>query len=90
MATGAVGAGAEPQVGAVYARLIVAAFFVLMVVAAIVWLQTARPRASRSPRRRSASARPPRPDPLQQQAQFAQIAMIIEAVMLGYSLSRRR
>jgi hypothetical protein len=26
----------------------------------------------------------------QRQAQFAQIAMIIEAVMLGYSMSRRR
>jgi hypothetical protein len=26
----------------------------------------------------------------QRQAQFAQLAMIIEAVMLGYSMSRRR
>lgn len=100
MAVGAVGAlimltGAsvlwlEPQVGMVYARLIVAAFFALMVVAAILWMQSARSRAHASgtpPLRASTSAAGP--DPLQKQVQFAQIAMIIEAVMLGYSLSRR-
>ena len=99
MAVGAVGAlimltGAsvlwlEPQVGVVYARLIVAAFFALMVVAAIVWMQMARARAraiSTPPLRATAAAGA---DPVQRQAQFAQIAMIIEAVLLGYSLSRR-
>ena len=99
MAAGAVGAlimltGAsvlwlEPQVGMVYARLIVAAFFALMVVAAIVWMQRARSRAhaiGAPPLSASAAAGP---DPVQRQAQFAQIAMIIEAVLLGYSLSRR-
>jgi hypothetical protein len=99
MAVGAVGAlimltGAsvlwlEPQVGMVYARLIVAAFFALMVVAAIVWMQTARTRAraiGAPPLRASAASGP---DPVHKQAQFAQIAMIIEAVLLGYSLSRR-
>ncbi len=99
MAVGAIGAlimltGAsvlwlEPQVGMVYSRLIVAAFFALMVVAALVWMQTARSRAqtiASPPLRASAAAGP---DPLQKQAQFAQIAMIIEAVLLGYSLSRR-
>ena len=99
MAAGAVGAlimltGAsvlwlEPQVGMVYARLIVAAFFALMVVAAIVWMQMARSRAhaiGAPPLSASAAAGS---DPVQRQAQFAQIAMIIEAVLLGYSLSRR-
>jgi hypothetical protein len=88
MLTGASVLWLEPQVGTVYARLIVGAFFALMVVAAVVWMQLARSRAQ-------AAAAPPLragaagPESLQRQAQFAQIAMIIEAVMLGYSLSRR-
>jgi hypothetical protein len=89
MLTGASVLWLEPQVGMVYARLIVAAFFALMVVAAIVWMHVVRARAqaiSTPPLRATGAAGP---DPVQRQAQFAQIAMIIEAVLLGYSLSRR-
>ena len=76
----------EPQVGMVCARLIVAGVFVLLMVATLVWLQRAQSR-------HRPAATPPlglRADAAaQRQVQFAQIAMIVEAVMLGYSLSRR-
>jgi type VI protein secretion system component VasK len=73
-----------PLVGSVYAPLIVAGFFVLVIATTMLWLQYAGPR-------RPASAAMPflQADAPQRQAQFAQIAMIIEAVMLGYTLSRR-
>jgi hypothetical protein len=74
-----------PLVGAVYAQLIVAGVFILVIAATMIWLQ----REAREPTRSvpvgaaaEAGARSP--------AQFAQIAMIIEAVMLGYSMSKRR
>jgi len=74
-----------PAVGAVYAQLIVAGVFLLVIVITILWLQ----RPAREPvpavpvgARAEAATR--------SQTQFAQIAMIIEAVMLGYSMSRRR
>jgi hypothetical protein len=72
-----------PVVGAVYAQLIVAAVFLMVIIVTMIWLQrpVAAPRAVPS----SASAEIP-----QRQAQIAQLAMIIEAVMLGYSMSRRR
>ena len=71
-----------PVVGAVYAQLIVAAFFVMVFVMTMIWLQRPAP-APRVPS--NASAEIP-----QRQAQIAQLAMIIEALMLGYSMSRRR
>ena len=75
----------EPHVGAVYARLIVGGVFVLIALIAFVWLRLAqqpgRPAAAAMPA--SAPAQAPR------NPQFAQIAMIVEAVMLGYSLSRK-
>ena len=74
-----------PVVGAVYAQLIVAGVFLLVIVCTMFWLQRpARPSAPRAvPVGASAEVH-------QHQAQIAQIAMIIEAVMLGYSMSRRR
>jgi threonine/homoserine/homoserine lactone efflux protein len=76
-------------VGPVYAPLIVAGGYVLIILLTMLWRQLANApgqhRAPASPLHVSA-------DPLQaqRQAQFAQLAMIIEAVMLGYSMSRRR
>jgi type VI protein secretion system component VasK len=80
----------EPQVGAIYARLIVAAVFVLIAIVALLIMRQARPAVRFDAQARvqgldaridaSASAR---------NAQFAQIAMIVEAVLLGWSLSRR-
>jgi hypothetical protein len=75
-----------PVVGAVYAQLIVAAVFFMVIVMTRIWLQRPARRAP-TPRAMPASASAEIP---QQQAQIAQIAMIIEALMLGYSMSRRR
>jgi threonine/homoserine/homoserine lactone efflux protein len=74
-----------PLVGAVYAQLIVAGVFILIIVATMIWLQrSAREPARNVPVGAAAEAA------TRGQAQFAQIAMIIEAVMLGYSMSKRR
>jgi hypothetical protein len=71
----------------VHAPLIVAGCYALIGLATFLWLQRARTRASILP---SALTGPSQADaPRQQQPQFAQIAMIIEAVLLGYYLSRR-
>jgi hypothetical protein len=76
----------EPAVGVVYARLILAGVFGLAAAAIVlaVWALN-RP------------ARPAAPLPLHAQAQtarssaqFAQLAMIVEAVLLGYSMARKR
>ena len=77
----------EPHVGVVYARLIVAGVFALVVLAIMLAL-VARQRGHRPPRR--SRCRCSAQDNGQRTAQFAQIAMIVEAVMLGYSLARRR
>lgn len=74
-----------PVVGAVYAQLIVAAVFLLVILVTMFRLQRpAREQARAVPVGASADATAHR------QAQFAQIAMIIEAVMLGYAMSRKR
>lgn len=80
-----------PVVGPVYAQLIVAGFFVLVILSTVLWLQLA------NGKRRQPAATAAAPLPFgaqdtgqQRQAQFAQLAMIVEAVLLGYSLSRRR
>jgi chromate transport protein ChrA len=75
-----------PVVGPVYAPLIVAGAFVVAIAVTMVWLQFAngRRRQPAIPLHVSANA-----DTAQRQAQFAQIAMIVEALMLGFSLSRR-
>jgi urea transporter len=71
----------EPEVGSIGARLIVTGFFVLIIPVAVVWLHMSRSPAATPPAGRSEASN--------QQAQFAQLAMIVEAVLLGYSLSRR-
>jgi hypothetical protein len=69
----------------VYAQLIVAGVFLLVIAITMIWLQR--------PAREPVGAVPVGATPetaTRSQAQFAQIAMIIEAVLLGYSMSRRR
>jgi hypothetical protein len=73
-----------PAVGVIYAQLIVAGAFLVITVGVVLWMQRSGRRPAQ-PLALGATA-----DATQRQAQFAQIAMIIEAVMLGYSLSRRR
>ena len=85
LATGAAVMALIPVVGAVYAQLIVAGIFLVVIVITMLCLQ----RPAREPVRAvpvGASAEAA----ARSQAQFAQIAMIVEAVMLGYSMSRRR
>ncbi len=85
LATGAAVMALIPVVGAVYAQLIVAAVFLLVILVTMFRLQRpAREQARAVPVGASAEAT------TQRQAQFAQIAMIIEAVMLGYAMSRKR
>jgi hypothetical protein len=85
LATGAAVMALIPVVGAVYAQLIVAGVFLLVIVITMLWLQRVpREPAKRVPVGAAAEAA------TRSQAQFAQIAMIIEAVMLGYSMSRKR
>jgi hypothetical protein len=74
-----------PVVGAVYAQLIVAGVFLLVIAITIIWLQ----RPAREPIR-SLPVGAAAEAATRSQTQFAQIAMIIEAVLLGYSMSRRR
>jgi hypothetical protein len=86
LATGAGVMALIPIVGSVYPPLIVAGVFVAVIVITLLWLQhpvrVAKP-AQAVPVGATAEA-------AQRQAQFAQVAMIIEAAMLGYSMSRRR
>jgi hypothetical protein len=71
-----------PIAGPVYAQLIVAGAYLLAALATVAWLQRVKSRA-------------PAVVPMtfgvmpQQQHQFAQVAMIVEAVLLGYMLSRK-
>jgi len=85
LATGAGVMALIPLVGAVYAQLIVAGVFVVIIAATIIWLQ----RSAREPTR-SVPVGAAAEAASRSQAQFAQIAMIVEAVLLGYSMSRRR
>ena len=80
-----------PPVGSVYAPLIVAGGYLLIILVTMLWLQIANGRKSQpatmagaTPFNVSSNA-----EAAQRQAQFAQVAMIIEALMLGFSLSRR-
>jgi hypothetical protein len=78
----------EPYVGVVYARLILAGAFALVLIAIILvlWL-TGPPAAAASSAQMNLHGQN---QAAQRSAQFAQLAMIVEAVMLGYSLARRR
>ena len=77
----------DPYVGLVGSRLIIAGVFAAALIAIIVTLRLARPArgGTADPSAVNLHARidAPRGLPL------AQLAMIVEAVMLGYSLSRR-
>ena len=86
LATGAAVMALIPVVGAVYAQLIIAGVFLLVIIGTMFWLQRpiGEPARAVPVGATTAEAKP------EQQAQFAQIAMIIEAVMLGYSMSRKR
>jgi type VI protein secretion system component VasK len=77
----------EPHVGSVYARLIVAGVFVLIGAGAVLWLHFGRRAPSPAPLSADSAADS---EPRKQDARSAQIAMIVEAVMQGYSLSSRR
>lgn len=71
-----------PAVGAVYAQLVVAGGFILVGIATVAWLQRAKSRAQ--------TVMPFRPgDAPERPLRFAQFAMIVEAVLLGYQLSQR-
>jgi hypothetical protein len=85
LATSATVMALIPVVGAVYAQLIVAGVFLLMIAITMIWLQ----RPAHEPVR-AVPVGAPADAATRSQAQFAQIAMIIEAVMLGYSMSRKR
>jgi hypothetical protein len=78
-----------PPAGPVYAPLIVAGGYLLIILITMLWLQIANGRkpqvqAAPSPLHVASNA-----ETAQRQAQFAQVAMIIEALMLGFSMSRR-
>ena len=89
LATGAGVLALVPLVGSVYALLIAAGVYLAVIVATMIWLQSATPRSAA--RVAPIGAVGVTADATtQRQMQFAQIAMIIEAVMLGYSLSRKR
>jgi predicted lipid-binding transport protein (Tim44 family) len=84
LATGAGVMALIPLVGAIYAQLIVAGVFLAVIAATLLWVQrSARPDRPARPVQATAETAP-------SQVQFAQIAMILEALMLGYSMSRRR
>jgi len=76
----------EPHVGPIYALLIPAGVFAAIVGAIVltIWL------SGRPARTIAAQAVPLHAQSAQRSAQFAQLAMIVEAVLLGYSMARRR
>jgi len=75
-----------PPVGPVYAPLIVAGGYLLIILITMLWLHLANGRKAQaaSPLHAGSNA-----ETAQRQGQFAQVAMIIEALMLGFSMSRR-
>ncbi len=75
----------EPQVGEVYARLIVAGVFVVIAAGVAIVLR----QVHQQPRPAIPLGIHAEAQPSARSAQFAQLAMIVEAVLLGYSLSRR-
>ncbi len=85
LATWASIAALLPAVGAVYAPLVVAGAYALVAVLTIVWLQWAKSRSTGAAMPLASGI-----NATHRQAQFAQLAMIVEAVLLGYSMSRRR
>jgi uncharacterized sodium:solute symporter family permease YidK len=77
----------EPYMGLVYAQLIIAGVYVVAVLIVVLMIRHTRTRhhpVMTFEAEARASVEPPQPA-----AHFSQIAMIVEAVMLGYALSRR-
>ena len=74
----------ELQVGVLYARLIIAGLYTLaaIVTAMVFWLM-------RAGRGNGAGALGLMQAPAMGDIKFAQLAMIVEAILLGYSLSRK-
>jgi len=71
----------EGAVGALYAHLIIASIYALLATAVVVWLWVTLRRPSEDNEfRKSLAALPPE----------AQIATVIEALLLGYAMSRRK
>lgn len=78
----------EPHVGVVYALLILAGVFAIVVAAVALALRHARRR--HPPVTQAVPLHARTQDTQRSAAQFAQLAMIVEAVLLGYSMARRR
>ena len=76
----------EPLTSDVYARLIVAGVFALIAAGALLWLKFAHPRPRRTVATQKANARA---EAAPQDAEYPYIAMLVEAAMLGYSMSRK-
>jgi hypothetical protein len=74
----------ELQVGVLYARLIIAGVYTLaaIVTAAVFWF-------TRTARAAGGGALGLTQTPATGDVKFAQLAMIVEAILLGYSLSRK-
>jgi O-antigen ligase len=83
-----------PVVGPVYALLIVAGIYLAIIVGTMIWLRNTAPRpaarVTATPTATAALGVSSDATANPRQMQFAQLAMIIEAVALGYSLSRKR
>lgn len=80
----------EPHVGDVYARLILAGFFALVVIAILLGLWLAGKPKAPAPAAQMPLNAQAQAGAAQRPVQFAQLAMIVEAVLLGYSMARRR
>ncbi|MBM3529065.1 MAG: hypothetical protein FJX62_13330 [Alphaproteobacteria bacterium] len=75
----------EPKVGGVYARLIVGGAFVLLAGGTLLMLHLARAeRRNGAALSAALSTRAGGDEALRRQTQFAQIAMMVEAVMIEY------
>jgi len=79
----------ESEVGLVYARLIVAGVYLIALIGLIVALRMGNGGRRPAARQYAAVDARARVEETQRSLQLAQWAMIVEAVMLGFSLSRR-
>jgi hypothetical protein len=79
----------EPHVGVIYARLIMAGIFALVAIASVIAARSAHPARPIVAIDAQAHLEAAHVEAAPRSAQFAQLAMIVEAVLLGYSLSKR-
>lgn len=81
----------EAAVGSVYARLILAGVFAFIAAVIVVTAWILNGPAVAAPERAPVHAQlNAQAQAARSSAQFAQLAMIVEAVMLGYSMARKR